>query len=374
MENATQTAEKKIRYAVVGLGHIAQVAVLPAFKNAAANSELTALVSDDPTKLKELGKKYRVKQLYSYDEYDQCLKSDTVDAVFIALPNHLHREYTVRAAEAGRHVLCEKPLAMTEEECRLMMEACRANSVQLMTAYRLHFDEATLKAIEIVQSGQLGDLNHFDSFHCMDVKPGNIRLQDETGGGTLHDIGIYCINAARSLFRDEPIEMFAMSLNGNDPKFAEVEEAVSAILRFPRNRTAVFTCSFGSAKVSSYRVVGTEGDLRVEPGYSYTERLTHHLTIDRKTKKRSFAKRDQFAAQLLYFSDCVRNDREPEPSGLEGAADVRIIEALYRSVAEGKPVSLVPVLKPERPSPEQEIYRPPVNEPELVHAESPGQS
>ena len=374
MENATPTAEKRIRYAVVGLGHIAQVAVLPAFKNAAANSELTALVSDDPTKLKELGKKYRVKQLYTYDEYDQCLNSDTVDAVFIALPNHLHREYTVRAAEAGKHVLCEKPLAMTEEECREMMEACRVNSVQLMTAYRLHFDEATLKAIEIVQSGQLGELKHFDSFHCMDVKPGNIRLRDETGGGTLHDIGIYCINAARSLFRDEPIEMFAMSLNGNDPKFAEVEEAVSAILRFPRNRTASFTCSFGSAKVSSYRVVGTEGDLRVEPGYSYTERLTHHLTIDKKTKKRSFAKRDQFAAQLLYFSDCVLNDREPEPSGLEGAADVRIIEALYRSVVEGKPVSLVPVLKPERPSPEQEIYRPPVSEPELVHAESPGQS
>ena len=374
MENNIEPSDRKVRYAVVGLGHIAQVAVLPAFKHATANSQLTALVSDDPTKLKALGKKYKVKQLYSHDEYDQCLESDTFDAVYIALPNHLHCEYTVRAARAGRQVLCEKPLAMTEEECRQMMEACRANSVRLMTAYRLHFEEATLKAIEIAQSGLLGELKYFDSLHLMDVKPGDIRLRDETGGGTLHDLGIYCINAARNIFRDEPIEMFAMSMNGNEPKFAEVEEAVSAILRFPGNRSAVFTCSFGAAKVSSYRVVGTEGDLRVEPGYSYTDKLVHHLTLDGKTKKQTFPKRDQFAAQILYFSDCVLTGREPEPSGLEGAADVRIIEALYRSVAEGKPVTLVPVLKPDRPSMEQEIHRPPVEEPELVHAESPQQS
>lgn len=373
MENNIEPSDRKVRYAVVGLGHIAQTAVLPAFKHATANSELTALVSDDPTKLKALGKKYKVKQLYSHDEYDRCLESDTVDAVYIALPNHLHCEHTVRAALAGRQVLCEKPLAMTEEECRQMMEACRANSVRLMTAYRLHFEEATLKAIEIAQSGQLGELKYFDSLHLMDVKPGDIRLRDETGGGTLHDIGIYCINAARNIFRDEPIGMFAMSMNGNDPKFAEVEEAVSAMLRFPGNRSAVFTCSFGAAKISSYRIVGTEGDLLVEPSYSYTDKLVHHLTRDGKTKKQMFPKRDQFAAQILYFSDCLLTGREPEPSGLEGAADVRIIEALYRSIAEGRPVTLVPVLKPDRPSMEQEIYRPPVEEPELVHAESPQQ-
>jgi glucose-fructose oxidoreductase len=374
MSAEIERSERKVRYAVVGLGHIAQAAVLPAFKHAGANSELAALVSDDPTKLKELGKKYKVRQLYSYDDYDRCVESGAVDAVYIALPNHLHCEYTLKAAEAARHVLCEKPLGMTEDECRQMMEACRENEVQLMTAYRLHFDEATLKAIEIAQSGQLGELKYFSAMHMMDVKPGDIRLRDETGGGTLHDIGIYCINAVRNLFRDEPIEMFAVSLTGDEPKFGEVEEAVSAILRFPGNRTAVFTCSFGGAKVSSYRIAGTEGDLVVDPGFSYTDKLVHYLTINRKTSRKTFPKRDQFAAELLYFSDCVLNHREPEPSGLEGAADVRIIEALYRSIAEGKPVTLVPVLKQEWPSMEQEIYRPPVAEPELVHAESPQQS
>lgn len=374
MSDAIESTEQKIRYAVVGLGHIAQAAVLPAFKNAGTNSVLSALVSDDPKKLKELGKKYKVKQLYSYDDYDQCLASEMVDAVYIALPNHLHCEYTIRAAEAGRHVLCEKPLAMTEAECRQMMDACRANNVRLMTAYRLHFDEATLKAIETAQSGQLGELKYFSAMHMMDVKPGDIRLRDETGGGTLHDIGIYCINAVRNLFRDEPIEMYAVSISGDEPKFGEVEEAVSAILRFPGNRTAVFTCSFGGAKVSAYRVVGTEGDLVVDPGFSYTDKLVHYLTINRKTSKKTYPKRDQFAAELVYFSDCVLLEREPEPGGLEGAADVRIIEALYRSVAEGRPITLVPVLKQDWPSMEQEIYRPPVAEPELVHAESPQQS
>lgn len=371
MENNNETSEKKIGYAVVGLGHIAQAAVLPAFKNAAANSELTALVSDDATKLKELGKKYKVKELYSYEEYDQCVRSDKVDAVYIALPNNLHCEYTVRAAQAGCHILCEKPLAVTEEECRRMMEAARENDVRLMTAYRLHFEEATLKAIEMAQSGELGDLRYFNSVFCNDVREGDIRLLAETGGGTLYDIGIYCINAARSLFREEPLEMFAVSASGDEPRFSEVEEAVSATLRFPGDRLATFTVGFGGPDISSYQILGTKGDLRVDPGYSYSQKLVHHLTMDGKTKKQVFAKRDQFAPQLLYFSDCIRKGEPPEPSGLEGTADVRIIEALYRSIVEGKPVSLVPVLKKDRPAMEQEIRRPAVTEPELVNTEAP---
>lgn len=364
-------AQNPVRYAVVGLGHIAQAAVLPAFRHAKENSQLTALVSDDPVKLKELGKKYKVKNKWSYEEYDQCLASGDVDAVYIALPNHMHCEYTVRAAEAGCHVLCEKPMAVTEDECRQMIDAARRRDVKLMIAYRLHFEEANLEAIEIVRSGQLGDPRIFNSSFTMQVKEGDIRLKRETGGGTLYDIGIYCINAARYLFRDEPLEVLAASGNSGDERFSEVDEATSAVLRFPNGRLASFTTSFGAADVSSYRLIGTEGDLRVDPAYEYVGKLTHYLTREGKMRKRVFAKRDQFAAELLRFSQCVQQGRDPEPGGLEGMADVRIIEALYRSAEQNRAVQIEPLPIRRRPEPEQEVYRPPVSEPELVHTESP---
>jgi glucose-fructose oxidoreductase len=369
--SAPKARRGKIRYAVVGLGHIAQVAVLPAFENAKRNSTLAALVSDDPTKLRELGEKYGVQHTYTYEEYDECLASGEIDAVFIALPNHLHCEYTVRAAEAGVHVLCEKPMAVTADECQKMINATESSNVRLMIAYRLHFEAANLKAIEIAQSGQLGDLRIFQSLFTMNVNDPNIRLEREKGGGTLYDIGIYCINAARYLFRDEPIEAFAFSANSGDPRFAEVDEMTAATLRFPNERLASFVCSFGTQAVSSYRLVGTKGELRLEPAYEYAGKLTHHLTLEEETKKKNFSQRDQFAPELLYFSDCIKKGQSPEPSGLEGLADVRIIEGLYRSAATGAPVELTPIEKEVRPSLEQEMQRPPVEEPELVHVEAP---
>ena len=150
-EHETRSA-RHIRYAVVGLGHIAQAAVLPAFRHAKKNSKLAALVSDDPVKLKALGKKYGVSRLYNYDEYEACLHSGEIDAVYIALPNSMHRDYTVRAAEAGVHVLCEKPMAVTSEDCMAMMAACEENGVRLMIAYRLHFEKANLHAISVAKT------------------------------------------------------------------------------------------------------------------------------------------------------------------------------------------------------------------------------
>src|SRR5438876_2308035 len=167
---------RRVRYAVVGQSYIAQIAVLPAFAHASRNSELAALVSGDRVKLRALGRKYGVDHLYTYDHYEECLRSGAVDAVFIALPNHLHREYAVRAARAGVHVLCEKPMALTEQDCRAMIAAARRNRVKLMVAYRLHFEEANLEAVELTRSGKLGDPRIFDSVFTMQVKPGNIRV------------------------------------------------------------------------------------------------------------------------------------------------------------------------------------------------------
>ena len=357
--------KRQIRYAVVGLGHIAQVAVLPAFGNARRNSKLAGLVSGDPLKRERLGAKYEVASTWSYEQYEACLKS--VDAVYIALPNSMHCEYAVRAARAGVHVLVEKPMAVTEDECERMLRAARDADVKLMVAYRLHFERANLEAGEVARSGRIGEPRLFSSTFCTPVEPGNIRVRRDLGGGVLYDIGIYCINAARALFRDEPIEVRATTAGNLD----EVEESVSAALRFPNERLATFTASFGAAKVSEYRLAGTKGDLALEPAYDYARPLKHRLTLDGEMRERRFAKRDQFAPELLYFSDCVLQNRAPEPGGDEGLADVRVIRALYRSAASGQPVALAPFAKQERPSLEQEIRRPPVDKPEVIHARAP---
>src|SRR5678815_3731943 len=174
-----------IRYAIVGLGHIAQVAMLPAFAHARRNSRVTALVSDDPTKLRALSKKYRVPSVFSYDEYDRCLEQ--VDAVYIALPNSLHADYAIRAARAGVHVLCEKPMAVTVDECQAMIDACRQHRVELMIAYRLHFEEINLEVIDLVRKGRIGAPKFFNSSFALTVREGNIRTRPEMGGGTLYD-------------------------------------------------------------------------------------------------------------------------------------------------------------------------------------------
>jgi predicted dehydrogenase len=365
------SSKRKIRYAVVGQGYISQIAVLPAFAHARKNSELTALVSDDPLKLKKLGRKYDVQHLYSYDQYDACLSSGEIDAVYIALPNSMHRDYTERAARAAVHVLCEKPMAVTEEDCEAMIRAASASQVKLMIAYRLHFEAANLKAVQIARSGKLGDLRIFNSLFTMQVKEDNIRLKKDLGGGPLYDIGIYCINASRYLFQDEPVEVCAFSANNGEERFQEVDEMTTATLRFPNERLASFTCSFGAADVSAYEIVGTKGCLRVDPAYEVAGELKHELTVDGKSRKQTFSQRDQFAPELLYFSDCIIKDQDPEPSGAEGLADIRIIQALYRSTRVGHPVKLGDFEKSDRPGPEQEIRRPPVSEPDLVHATSP---
>jgi glucose-fructose oxidoreductase len=363
---------RKIRYAVVGLGYIAQAAVLPAFAHA-ENSSLEALVSDDPEKLKKIGKKYSVALRRTYAEYDALLASGAVDAVYIALPNSMHREYAVRAAQAGIHVLCEKPMAVSGEECRDMIRAAAQADVRLMVAYRLHFDAANLAAVEAVRRGRIGEPRVFGSVFTMQVRDeGNIRLRRAMGGGTLYDIGIYCINAARYLFRAEPEEVAAFSASTDDPRFSEVDEMTSAILRFPGARLATFSCSFGAADSGSYDLVGTEGTLRLDPAYEYASKMTMTTTARGRTSKRTFGKRDQFGPELVYFSDCVRRGRDPEPNGREGLADVRVIRALDESARSRKPVRLDAFEKDARPEPDLEIRRPGIGEPKTVHVTPPG--
>jgi predicted dehydrogenase len=372
MKQKPTKSTRPVRFAVVGLGHIAQAAVLPAFRHAKGYAELTALVSGSPTKLKQLGRRYRVKNLFSYEDARDLFSSGEIDAVYIALPNNQHAAWTIRAAESGLHVLCEKPLAVSVHDCERMIEACERNHVQLMTAYRLHFERCNLEVADIVRRKRIGETRWFDSQFSMQVKDGNIRLKDALGGGPEYDIGIYCLNAARYVFAAEPTQVFATATNSGDRRFREVPETVHVIMKFPGDRVANFVCSFGAADRSRYQVVGTKGSVVCEPAYEYAEGLGYELTIGEKKRRKKFAKSDQFAPELIHFAKCLRQRSKPEPSGKEGLIDVAIIEAIHRSMMSGRWESVaVPQIKKHRPSLEQEIRRPAVpREPPMVQAES----
>ncbi|HEV8245605.1 MAG TPA: Gfo/Idh/MocA family oxidoreductase [Polyangiaceae bacterium] len=340
--NQQNSNESKVRYAVVGLGAFAQEAILPAFKNS-TGCELAALVSGDDSKRRELAQKYNVRRVVGYEQYDSLLASGDVDAVYIALPNTLHCEYTVRAARAGVHVLCEKPMAMDEAECREMIGACRAAKVKLMIAYRLHFEQANMTAVELVQAGEIGEPRLFSSIFTMQVDPHNSRIDPDLDAGPLYDIGIYCINAARYIFRAEPYEALACTgRKADDPRFDEVEEQLAGLLRFSDDRLATFAVGFGAENRSRYEVVGTSGSLALDPAYSHRGELCHELHSHGRTSRRKFSSHDQIAPEIIHFASCIRQDRDPEPPGEEGLADVRIIRALYESAATGRAVRIEP--------------------------------
>jgi glucose-fructose oxidoreductase len=355
---------------VVGLGYIAQAAVLPSFAHARRNSSLHAIVSGSIEKLNELGDKYRIPVRASYDDYERCLQE--VDAVYICTPNSEHADYAVRAAEAGKHILCEKPLAVTQRECERMISAAKENNVKIMTAYRLHFEPLFLEVLEVVKSGKIGEPRYFNSSFSMHARPGGIRTQRELGGGTLFDLGVYCINTARLMFRAEPIEVFGSSIDGARANMPEIDEMTTGLLRFDGDRLASFTTSFNANGVSDFRVVGTEGNIHAEPAYEYAEALGYTLTVGDSVKKKKGRRRDQFAAEISYFSDCVMNGKDPEPSAEEGCWDVRIVSALYQSAQTEKVVELNHFGPEDPPMRKQAHDLPPVlREPELVAVEKP---
>lgn len=361
---------KRVRYAVVGLGHIAQVAVLPAFKHA-GNSELAALVSGDATKQRKLSQKYGAPSFH-YDELEEALRREGIDAVYIALPNSQHREFCERAARAGVHVLCEKPMATSEVDCRAMIAATERAGVCLMIAYRLHFAPAHVEAITLARGGKLGELRYFSSIFGLQAKPDNIRTNEKDGGGPLFDLGVYCINAARYLFEDEPIEASAFTATPprRDKRFAKVEEMTTALLRFPGNRLAQFTCSFNSTDVAALELVGTKGMLRLDPAYEYVGELKWTVRIDGGEKERTFSASDQFAPELVHFSNCIQSGKKPEPDGYEGLADVRVIAAIFQSAKSGRAVRIKPVAQQKKIRKSQAMKRPAVSKPRLVKAEA----
>jgi glucose-fructose oxidoreductase len=362
----------KVRYALVGLGHIAQTAVLPGFTQA-KNSELVALVSGDRTKLSTLKEKYNVARTYTYAEFDQCLADPQIDAVYIALPNDLHIDCALRAAAARKHILCEKPVATSARDALLMGRVAEEYGVKFMIAYRLHFEPATLATIELVRSGKLGEPRYFSStFSYQMTGTDNIRLSMQRGGGPVYDIGTYCINAARNLMGDEPVEVSAMLARSADKRFDEVEETAAVIMRFPKGRLASFTVSFGSSTASRLEFVGTKGKVVLDPAYEYSEALKQVVTIADKPEEKTFPHTDQFGGEIEAFSECILQGKVPEASAEEGAADLMVIDTIFESARTGRAVRLRPWKKTPRPNPdEQRKKKPAVKEPDPINVDAP---
>lgn len=351
---------KKIRYAVVGTGWISQIAFMPAIEQT-GNSEITAIVSGNRANAQKLADFYGIRHIYSYDQYDEMLKSGLVDAVYIALPNSMHADYAIRAAKAGVHALVEKPLAATVAECEAMIAAADKAGVWLMTAYRLHTEPATIAAIDMIRRGEIGTPRLFSSVFAFPVAAGNHRLKAEHWGGPLQDIGVYCINAARHLFGEEPVEVSAaISRNPDDPRFTEVEETVSVSMTFPHGRMAHFTASFGSDDLDQYRVLGTKGQIEMLPGFRFDRAMVLRVTKDGKVTEKAYPQYDQFSGQAAYFSDCILKGVRPEADGGDGLADVVIMRAIEDSAKTGRAqkISLPP--RAAHPSAETERAFPPV--------------
>jgi predicted dehydrogenase len=363
---------KKVRFAVVGLGHIAQNAVLPAFKHSKENCELTGFVSGDSEKTAQLGSEYGVGRSWHYDDYEDALASKAFDAVYIALPDDMHAEYAVKAANHGIHVLCEKPMATRVDECQAMIDAAKRNNIKLMIAYRLHFERTNMEALEQIRQGKIGNPRFFNASFGQQIRAGNIRTKEEHSGGPLHDIGIYCLNAARYIFGEEPYEVMGMACAANDSRFAEVPETVSAMLKFPGDRIASFICSFGTTDdISRFEVAGTKGLISVDPAFGYQGELSYKLTVGGKESLHKTPKRDQFAPELIHFADCILQNKEPNPCGFEGQKDVRIIAAIEESIRRGEKVLLEALPGTVRPDKTLIREKPAVKNPKLVNVQAP---
>ncbi len=335
-----RTAQPPIRYAVVGAGWISQAAFLPGVAHS-GNSIVTALVTGDAAKAGALAQRYRIGHVCGYADYERLLASGDIDAIYLALPTDMHRQYALPALQRGIHVLLEKPMATSEADCEAMIEAARLGGAKLMIAYRLHFEPATLAAIELVRAGRLGHVRAFSAVFSQPVAPSDHRAHHGYWAGPVADMGPYPINAARHLFGEEPVEVAAVGVRDPASPF-NFADTVSVTLRFADHRLAQFIVSYSSARVDQYRVIGTQGDLEVSPGFNFGVALRHRLTLNGRTREQPFDATDQFGGELQYFSDCILNDREPEPNGEEGLADVRILAAIERALESGQSQSLGP--------------------------------
>ena len=326
----------RLRYCIVGLGRISVDHFMPGCK-ISQKSQVTGFVSGHRDKADKLAADYSVaaKNIYSYDDFDEIAKNNEIDAVYIGLPNSMHAEYTIRAANAGKHVLCEKPMATSVKDSQAMVDACKAANKKLMIAYRCQYEPVNLHAIQLIRDGSLGTIQAIESANGFIEKMGEWRLDKAlAGGGPLMDVGIYSLNACRYLTGEEPVHLEGYtSVIDKDGRFRSVEENCGWTMRFPSGVVASCNTTYGAPMEGYVRVHGTKGTLHIEPAFSYDG---IHLKADLKGQApidelATYKDPQQFAVEADHFAECVFGNKEPKSDGEEGLRDMKYMAEIYKS-------------------------------------------
>jgi predicted dehydrogenase len=335
--------KKKLGWAVVGLGQLSVNQILPALTQC-KRSRLGGLVSGSPEKARHLAQVYGLdpKHIYSYESYDRIVNDPEIDVVYIVLPNSMHAEYTIRALKAGKHVLCEKPMATTVADSEAMIAEAKRAARKLMIAYRLHFEPFNLALTKFaLDDSELGSTRFIMADAGFNIgDPAQWRLRRKlSGGGALMDIGLYSLQAARYLSGQEPTELSAMThATPGDPRFDEVEELVTFSLRFPSGILANCSGSFG-AGINRFRVAKQRGWAELDPAMNYSG-LRMRVSRGGVIEERPQRVVDHFGAEMDHFSECVIENKEPKTPGEEGLRDMRLMMAIYESARERKIIRL----------------------------------
>ena len=353
---------RKVRYAVVGAGQIAQQAFMPGIA-ATTNSELSAIVTGDPRKAEALAERYGIKA-YGYDELPRLIASGEADAYYVATPNERHRADSVPILEAGYHVLLEKPMATSLEDCQAIMSAQAQGGGKLMIAYRLHHEPGTVQMIDMALAGGLGETRIFTSTFSQKVSLDNHRAKMGYWSGPVPDMGTYPLNAVRNLFGLQPLEVRAIGTQRAGRVF-DFDDTVSVQLLFGEGRVAHFTVSYSSAATEHLTLAGTKGSLTASPCYGYGETVGIRYTtvIDGKPETHAFEPVEQFGGETDYFSDCILKDQSPEADGQEGFFDVMVLAAIEEALRTSEPQELRPRSRIKRISTDQVRRLAPVKQP-----------
>lgn len=338
---------KQLGWAIVGLGELALGEIMPAFADCRF-SKPVALISGHPDKAAKVAKAHGIDAdaIYNYDNFDSIAADRQIDVVYVVLPNSMHAEYTIRALKAGKHVLCEKPMAVSVEEGESMRDTATGARLKLGIAYRLHYEPLNRQVMQWCGERKFGKIKSITSSNCQNVKPPNIRLSARLGGGPVGDVGIYSINAARYITGEEPVEVMATAFQpDDDSRFREVPETVAFMLRYPSGIIANCDCSFGTTESRRYRVLCERGYLEMDPAFSY--RGLKLVAKEELGKKESSALEevnlrqvDHFAAEMDGFSKAILEDGEILTPASMGIADLKIISAIHESVKTGAVVKI----------------------------------
>lgn len=322
----------KLRWGILGVAKINQ-RLIPSFA-AAKNADLRAIASRSLEKAKSAAHDAGIR--VAYGSYEELLRDPDIDAVYIPLPNHLHAEWSQRAAEAGKHVLCEKPLCPTADEARKLVEFFHDRGVRLMDGFMWPHHPRTARMRELIDNGAIGQVTHVNAAFTFELglDPSNIRLQASMGGGSLLDVGCYPVYGIRWAMDEEPVSVWATATMHNG-----VDLRMSGTLKFPGGRTANFDCGFTLPFRGWMEVVGTTGTLRIPDMWLPPEVATFEIERDdRRIERSAMPSADQIACMIEEFGKAVIEKRDPVPSPEEAIRTLRVLDALAQSAREGREV------------------------------------